>query len=285
MYREEAIVFPCSGENLLAIVAQPEAMKETGVLIVVGGPQYRIGSHRQFLLLSRFLAEAGYPVMRFDYRGMGDSTGDQCDFQQVSEDIGAAIDAFLSKVPGIDKVVLWGLCDAASAALLYLDQRDDRRVSGLILLNPWVRSAATLARAHIKHYYAQRLMKLEFWGKLLTGKLNAFRAMGGFVKSLAAFRGQKIGVAGRTTLSFQERMLSGLKKAQTPILLILSEDDYVAKEFLEVVRLDQEWQFASARDTVQQVTIPDADHTFSCAAWRHLVEQTSQRWLDATFKE
>lgn len=285
MYREEAIVFPCSGENLLAIVAQPEAMKETGVLIVVGGPQYRIGSHRQFLLLSRFLAEAGYPVMRFDYRGMGDSTGDQCDFQQVSEDIGAAIDAFLSKVPGIDKVVLWGLCDAASAALLYLDQRDDRRVSGLILLNPWVRSAATLARAHIKHYYAQRLMKFEFWGKLLTGKLNVFRAIGGFLKSLAAFKGQKIGVAGRMTMSFQERMLSGLKKAQTPILLILSEDDYVAKEFLEVVRLDQEWQFASARDTVQQVTIPDADHTFSCAAWRHLVEQTSQRWLDATFKE
>ena len=39
------------------------------MVIVVGGPQYRAGSHRQFTLLARHIAAAGYPVLRFDARG------------------------------------------------------------------------------------------------------------------------------------------------------------------------------------------------------------------------
>jgi len=52
------------------------AAADTGVLIVVGGPQYRVGSHRQFVMLARFLADHGVPCMRFDYRGMGDVSGE-----------------------------------------------------------------------------------------------------------------------------------------------------------------------------------------------------------------
>ena len=98
-FTEHAVTFPCAGEQLLGIVAAPELPQATGVLIVVGGPQYRVGSHRQFLLLSRALAEAGYPAMRFDFRGMGDSTGELRDFEGVNEDIGAAINAFQAHCP------------------------------------------------------------------------------------------------------------------------------------------------------------------------------------------
>ena len=124
-----------------------------GVLIVVGGPQYRVGSHRQFLLLSRRLAAEGYPVMRFDYRGMGDASGAMRGFEQASADIGAAIEAFQRACPAVQRIVLWGLCDAASLALLYVDATQDDRIAGLAILNPWVRSEASLAQTHIKHYY------------------------------------------------------------------------------------------------------------------------------------
>ena len=53
-----------------------------GVLIVTGGPQYRAGSHRQFVLLARFLAARGMAVLRFDYRGMGDSEGAPRDYRR-----------------------------------------------------------------------------------------------------------------------------------------------------------------------------------------------------------
>ena len=92
-FTEEALVFSAGGEELLGIIAKPEIPQDCGVLIVVGGPQYRVGSHRQFLLLSRRLASEGYPSMRFDYRGMGDSGGAMRDFDDISDDIGAAIEA------------------------------------------------------------------------------------------------------------------------------------------------------------------------------------------------
>ena len=58
-YLESAFVFVSRGQSLPAILAAPEAARNTGVLLVVGGPQYRVGSHRQFVLLSRALAAAG----------------------------------------------------------------------------------------------------------------------------------------------------------------------------------------------------------------------------------
>ncbi len=80
-YTETALRFTCADEYLFGILACPERPSDTGVVIVVGGPQTRVGSHRQFVLLSRALAAAGYPVLRFDVRGMGDSSGEQRDFE------------------------------------------------------------------------------------------------------------------------------------------------------------------------------------------------------------
>jgi len=66
------------------------------VLIIVGGPQYRVGSHRQFVLLARHLAAQGIPVMRFDVRGMGDSKGKPRNFGQLDDDLRAATDCFFA---------------------------------------------------------------------------------------------------------------------------------------------------------------------------------------------
>ena len=86
-YTEEIALFGCKGDTLVGILAKPETPAKTGIVVIVGGPQYRAGSHRQFVLLSRSLAAAGYAVLRFDYRGMGDSEGQQRNFEAVSADI------------------------------------------------------------------------------------------------------------------------------------------------------------------------------------------------------
>ncbi len=78
---------------------------------------------------------------RSDLRGdlRGDSAGDVGSFESVNDDVRAAVDAFFRQVPELRGVVLWGLCDGASAACFYAPT--DARVRGLILLNPWVRTA------------------------------------------------------------------------------------------------------------------------------------------------
>jgi exosortase A-associated hydrolase 1 len=279
-FSEQVVTFACAGDQMFGIVALPAQPEKTGVLLMVGGPQYRVGSHRQFLLLSRALAAAGYPTMRFDYRGMGDSEGDLRHFEAVSDDIAAAIAAFQAHSPQVTKIVLWGLCDAASSALLYWNAVRDARVGGLVLLNPWVRSETSLARAHIKHYYGQRLLQAEFWRKLLTGKLGLGRAIGGFLASLYSARQDHRGAAQAENLSFQQKMVRGLGAFPGPVLLLLSGNDYTAKEFLETVKADAVWAAALVQPSVTRIDIAEADHTFSTAEWRGQVETITRQWLE-----
>lgn len=279
-FSEQVVTFACAGEQMLGILALPEQAQKIGVLLLVGGPQYRVGSHRQFLLLSRALAAAGYPTMRFDYRGMGDSEGDLRHFEAVNDDIAAAIAAFQAHCPQVTKLVLWGLCDAASSALLYWDAVKDARVSGLVLLNPWVRSETSLARAHIKHYYGQRLLQAEFWRKLLTGKLGLGRAIGGFIGSLNSARQDKRSAVATESLPFQKKMARGLATFPGTVLLLLSGNDYTAKEFLETVKADSAWAAALGQPSVTRVDIAEADHTFSSAEWRGQVENITRQWLE-----
>lgn len=278
-YGERAVVFPCAGEQLLGIVAAPAEPARIGVLIVVGGPQYRAGSHRQFLLLSRALAAAGYPAMRFDYRGMGDSSGELRNFEAVDDDITAAIAAFRQQCPQLERIVLWGLCDAATAALLYWDRTRDARVGGLVLLNPWVRSEVTLARTHLKHYYAQRLLQGEFWRKLLSGRLGIGRAVRDFAGNWLRARQAAETEATDEALPFQKRMMRALEAFPGPSLLILSADDYTAKEFLETCQADAQAIRALAGAGLTRVDVAGADHTFSSSDLRQSVEAATLAWL------
>ena len=133
---QRALMFNCNGSGLVGVVEVPERPLPRGVLVVTGGPQYRVGSHRQFTILARTLSQRGIPVMRFDRRGMGDSEGGPRSVERIDEDIRAAMKEFFMQVPEMQEVVIWGLCDAAAATALYV--ATDARVCGLVLFNPWV---------------------------------------------------------------------------------------------------------------------------------------------------
>src|SRR5262245_34032234 len=98
---ERALTFKCEDETLVGVMHVAPAPAVRGVLIVVGGPQYRVGSHRQFLLLARHLAAAGVPVFRFDYRGMGDSSGAVRTFEDIGTDLRCAMDRFFAEAPAL----------------------------------------------------------------------------------------------------------------------------------------------------------------------------------------
>lgn len=277
-HTEQVLNFSCAGEHLLGIVAAPAAPVSAplGVLIIVGGPQYRAGSHRQFVSLSRGLASAGYPVMRFDYRGMGDSTGEPHNFEMVQEDIEAAISAFMASPAAPQQVVLWGLCDGASAALMYYEQSHDPRVAGLALLNPWVRSPLSLARTKVKHYYGKRLLQSGFWAKLLRGQVSWSSLLGlaGDVRTVSQ---------GASTFvpngAFQQQMAAGWLAFNGPILLLLSELDATAHEFTEYTICDPAWQLALQRRQPTRVVLPGADHTCSTLGAKTAVEAAMRSWL------
>ena len=286
---ERPLVFDCEGDRLVGVLATPAAAVRTGVVIVVGGPQYRAGSHRQFVLLSRALAQAGFAALRFDYRGMGDSEGTVRTFEEVSTDIAAAITAMRSACSTVEEIVLWGLCDGAPAALMYLDAnreaievRGRGTVSGLVLVNPWARSEATFARTQIRHYYLRRLAEPAFWRKLLRGRVRLATSVGDLGRAARSATASSRGMSSQRG-TFQQRMLDELAKFAGPVLLLMSGRDLTAREFDEYAAADRRWSESLHRSSVRRVEIPDADHTFSASESRLEAERATVEWLRERF--
>ncbi len=273
---ERPVVFTCAGAPTLGIVHRPVGACDRGLVVVVGGPQYRVGSHRQFLLMARALAEAGIAVFRFDCRGMGDGAGDFPGFERVGDDIRAAIDAFAADLPGLGRIALWGLCDAASAAMLYAAH--DPRVAGLVLVNPWARTEAGIARAHLKHYYAQRLLSAGFWRAVARGEWRLGQSLGSFAGMV---RDAAPRAAGGTADDLPERLRAALAAFAGPALFLMSGNDLTAREFDDATRAARGWRDLMARPGITRCDLPGADHTFSARADLDAATRLTRDWLQA----
>ncbi len=277
---EIPVVFDCAGEPLVGILhPAADVSGDIGLLLVVGGPQYRVGSHRQFVLLARALASAGIATLRFDYRGMGDSGGSPRDFEDVAPDIRAALDCFCREVPTMTGVVLWGLCDAATANAFYA--LTDPRVVGQIALNPWVRTEAGEAGAYIKHYYLNRIMSPAFWRKVLALQFAPKDALKDFMGKWRQSRGATSSMAVVDERPLPKRLYDAQRGFGGRLLLILSGRDLTAQEYLDRVRESPDWQRWLESSSVDIRRLDEADHTFSRATWRDQVAEWSRDWIQS----
>lgn len=275
------IAFACQGATLIGLLHAPERAKRRGVVIVLGAPQYRAGSHRQFLLLARDLTATGFPVLRFDYRGIGDSEGDFAGFEAVHDDIKAAIDTLFDHVPELEDVVLWGLCDGASAIAFYA--AGDPRVSGAILVNPWVRSDVTVAQARVKHYYRERLLSPALWRKILSGRFRAGASLRGLAANLRVSR--RRGAAGgngeSASANLPARIGQSIQAFGGRVLVVLCGGDLTAQEFDEAVLKSHAMSAWLSRANVTVRRLAGANHTYSTREWRTQVHTWIRDWLDA----
>lgn len=265
----------CEDCRLVGIVTHPQIIFPTGVLIVVGGPQYRAGSHRQFTLLARRLAASGVASCRFDYRGMGDSEGEVRGYEHVEPDLRTAVDTFIQRVPEVASVVLWGLCDAASAALLYGPK--DQRVRGLLLLNPWVENPTLEASARLKQYYPSRLRDSSFWGKVLRLEINIVSMLREISQNISLMMGST--TADNKEIVRTERMRKALSGFSGSTFVILSEKDLMARAFGLLVNNDPDWQETCRTRAVSFCNIAQADHTFSRRVWRDQVADITSEFV------
>ncbi|MBL0090017.1 MAG: hydrolase 1, exosortase A system-associated [Ideonella sp.] len=287
---ELALTFDCEGSNLIGILHKPVKPLRRGIVIVVGGgPQYRAGGHRQLTLWSRKLCDSGHAVLRFDYRGMGDSQGEFQGFLGVDADIRSAIDVLVREAPELDEIVLWGECDAASAILLYAGR--DPRVKGAVLLNPWVRTESLQAQTVLRHYYVERLLQPSLWKKVFSGQFNPMTSLKsalGLVRQAGSGSMPGGGVAGPAeltgeviprTLPLTDSLLLGLQRFNGRLMLVLSGRDLIAREFDALVAASPAWQKALAEHNTLRHDLPEGDHTFSSDALRSRVVDWGLAWL------
>jgi len=164
--------------------------------------------------------------------------------------------------------------------LFYAHQ--DARVSGLALLNPWVRTPEGLARAHLRHYYLRRLFQASLWGKIARGEFQLLEAAGAFGRLVInAIRrrspGASTSVGGEAPLP--DRMEDGLRRFRGKVLLILSGNDLTAQEFEGVVTTSGSWQALLEDKRVTRHRLAEANHTFARREWRDQVERWTEAWV------
>ncbi len=240
------IEFDYEGATLVGTV--DDGAHNTGLLIVSGGNEIRIGAHRGMAQLARDIAAQGYPVFRFDRRGIGDSEGDNAGFESSWPDIAAAIAAFRAACPKITQLVAFGNCDAATA--LWLHQ--PLAIDALVLANPWLveATADAPAPATARAYYVRRLRDPRAWAGLFKGGVNLGKMFGSL--RTAAKRDQ--------TSTLAERIADMLERFPIRTDILLAERDGTAVAF------KAQWDsalFATYRQHIPVTSIDSGSHSFA----------------------
>ena len=181
-----SLTFGCGSLRLAGTL--DTAPGRSGLLIVSGGNEIRSGAFGGQAAIAARIAAAGFPVFRFDRRGIGDSEGENRGFRSSAKDISAALDAFRAMAPQLARVVAFGNCDAASALMLARGAGCD----ALVLSNPWTIEAHegetaddTTPPAAIRARYREKLTNSREVMRLLTGGVNLRQLTRGLIRAAA----------------------------------------------------------------------------------------------------
>jgi exosortase A-associated hydrolase 1 len=245
--------FPCAGETLAATL--DEAPGTTGLLIVSGGNEIRIGAHRGMAELAATVAASGHPVFRYDRRGIGDSTGENNGFESTAEDVREAVAAFRREVPHLTRIVAFGNCDAASALILF---HAGAGIDALALTNPWTIETDENGgddlppAAAIRSRYVEKLKNPRELLRLFTGGVNIRKLVSGLLKASAK--------QSQPSTSLPARLAAALDASDTPVTILLARGDNTALAFAD------RWKSAAFAGSRARCTVETCDtdsHSFA----------------------
>ncbi len=118
--------------------------RRIGVLLCYPAPQEYMFAHRAFRVLAETLSEKGFPVLRFDYSGTGDSSGDldTVTFGGWRADVATAADE-LRELGAVSQLSIVGMRLGASIAATVA--AEGHRFKDLVLWDPIVDGSRAIA--------------------------------------------------------------------------------------------------------------------------------------------
>ena len=273
---EQAVLFG-HRNSLVGIFARPTAKASEGyptIVVLNTGVIHRVGHHRMYVTMARALAAAGYPVLRFDLSGIGDS--------DLRDDVLSPLDAAVADVrealdwiettSGATRVVLIGLCSGADQSVAYA--HTDDRIVGLVLLDPSI--PATWR--HYLHYVAPRLTRIESWAHLLTFRSQTLRlwahrnfARLGFRRKASQPPGPDQLERGNIASHYQSAVDKGIR-----ILAVFTGEPTRQTYREQMLEALPNVRFG---DLLQLEYLARSDHTFILASDRIWLINLTLRWL------
>ena len=312
-----AVTFPNrEGQRLFGILQKPAVPREPGVAILLLSPgvKMRVAPHRLYNKMAARFVALGYPVLRFDFNGLGDSEGEiqeslLADFYgsvQVGRYIGDTIAAmdWMEQAHGCSRFIAAGLCGGAITGLLAAD-RDPRIISlvGLgipvILDGSHIDFSKYLTDKQLAGTRDRYLRKFKFWdpavwkswSRFLTGQSHyslITRSLASLFKkgrpaapsATAAASGAAPAEADNTNPHFApafQRMLGSSRR----MFLAFGEADRLQYEFDGKFVQRHKAALDQHPGGYETHLTPSANHIYSLTEWQTDVFDRCCRWLDA----
>lgn len=271
---KEELVFFGESDSLVGILACPDhpSKPRPAILLINAGIVHRVGPNRLHVKLARWLADEGFPVLRFDLSGIGDSRvrSDHLSFDKSCVQETQQAMAFLRDKKGVGQFFLVGICSGADIA--FLTACEDPQVTGTVLINGRSFHGVTEddegedeLNTLMKQKVAQRyvfmtaLTNPQSWLRALKGQID----FAGAVKALLsrcknAIFPPKISSPGASALKSKFR---ALVERGVRVFLLYSEGD-PGLDYLNLM-LSDEMKKLGSRGNLQKQVIERADHTFT----------------------
>lgn len=272
------LYFSSHGEQVLGVIHEPDGPVRPGALVFLHGwAGYRIGPHQMFTKAARLATERGFPCLRFDFRGRGDSEGDAeaTTLSTMIEDAQAAVELVCAET-GVERVALIGDCSGSEVAIGAgaLDERIDSLVLWSAPIVGGDRSEADAAkRRGIYTTYLRKLFLRETWAKLVGGGLQPRMI-------LRALRqgGKGAGEEGAK----EDREIEWRRRFfdfEGEMLFIYGGNDPTTPSALEHYR---ELSRQAGRE-IEHYVVEGANHAFYSLGWEREVIDASLDWLTGRY--
>jgi exosortase A-associated hydrolase 2 len=287
-HNERAVTFQNKdGEKLIGVFHEPETgNRQPPILMLHGWTGYRTGPHQMLTRAARRLAAQGFPVLRFDFSGRGDSDGNAelATLATMTEDARAAL-RWLEQVQRSTRAIALGLCSGCEVALATA-ALENEKIEKLVLWSAPVFAAqkteervARKRKSHLKDY-ARKLLRPATWAKVISGKVD----VRGVQKVLDQGGGQEnknveSGDPGFLPRGWRSGVLQKFRQTTAPVFLVYGTSDPTTDEALKwhgdllATRAD------TAASSPEVHLVPGANHSYYGLDWEAEVFDATQKWL------
>lgn len=270
---EEAVLFGREG-GLAGIVTlpAPTGHRLPAVLLLNAGKLSRVGPNRLYVGLARRLAALGFPVLRFDFSGIGESRPRSDALPPVAAAVAEVREAmdYLAATRGAERFLLMGFCSGATFSLLA--SLADDRVAGIGLVNL---HGGRPRRAIALRAYVHKGLRY-YWRVVLSHPRLALKPAGRLTRRPAAPapRRPRGGWSSAETVD----ALRSLSDRGVRVLFLYSESDIG----LDVLRatVGRALDRLVAEEAIELEVIRSADHVFTLLDHQEDLFGTLERWVD-----
>lgn len=269
--------------SLVGVYSRPPATEPAArptVVILNAGILHRVGANRLHVLIARALAALGFPVIRFDLSGIGDSAPREdalplldaalADIREVLDELGS--------MNGAREFVLVGLCSGAVHALLAAEA--DPRVKGIVLLDLFI----PRTRGFYIRHYMRRSMNFGGVVRFLMGRHPSWRRLRGRLNRALKPGDDTDVVTARLLADFVRRTRTAFTNVVArQVSLLATFTSGLPTQHNYPGQLLEAFPGVNFGNTLRIEYLKEADHTFSLARNQALLLSLIMEWIEAEF--